>query len=215
MAALTRPAGGVFVALCGLDGAGKSAQARLLAEALRAEGRAVTLTREPGGSPVAEALRRVVVEGDPDSMDVDTELLIFTAARRDHLRRTILPALARGEVVISDRFVGDTVAYQGAAGANRARIEALHAEFCGGVLPDLTLFLTVGRDTALARSAAKGAALAETRMERKDAAFHDRVRALFEAQAEGPGWAAIDASGPLETVAAAIRAALRPLLPAA
>ena len=98
----------MFITFEGIDGSGKSTQARLLADTLRAEGHAVVLTREPGGSPGAEEIRRLVLEGDPDRWSAQTEILLFTAARRDHLERTIEPALARGEIVISDRFADST-----------------------------------------------------------------------------------------------------------
>ena len=104
---------GLFISFEGIDGSGKSTQARLLAERLRAKGREVVLTREPGGSPGAEEIRALVLQGDPDRWSAETELLLFTAARRDHLERTIAPALARGATVICDRFADSTRVYQG------------------------------------------------------------------------------------------------------
>ena len=104
----------MFISFEGIDGCGKSTQARLLAEALRAEGRAVVLTREPGGSPGAEEIRRLLVEGAGERWSAETECLLFTAARRDHLERTIRPALAAGRTVITDRFADSTRVYQGA-----------------------------------------------------------------------------------------------------
>ena len=104
---------GGFISFEGIDGSGKSTQARLLADALRQLGRVVTLTREPGGSPGAEEIRRLVLEGAPDRWSPETELLLFTAARRDHLEKTIRPALERGEVVITDRFADSSRMYQG------------------------------------------------------------------------------------------------------
>ena len=97
-----------FITLEGVDGSGKSTQAKLLKEALEAEGHSVLLTREPGGSPGAEEIRSLVLEGEPDRWSAETEILLFTAARRDHLERTILPALAAGTIVICDRFVDST-----------------------------------------------------------------------------------------------------------
>ena len=99
---------GLFLSFEGIDGSGKSTQARLLADALRAHGHLVTLTREPGGSPGAEEIRRLVLEGATDRWSPETEILLFTAARRDHLEKTIRPALARGEIVITDRFADST-----------------------------------------------------------------------------------------------------------
>ncbi|MCR9140141.1 MAG: dTMP kinase, partial [Alphaproteobacteria bacterium] len=104
---------GRFITFEGIDGSGKSTQARLLAEHLRAAGHPVDLTREPGGSPGAEEIRRLVLEGDPDRWSPETELLLFTAARRDHLERVIDPGVAAGRVVISDRFADSTRMYQG------------------------------------------------------------------------------------------------------
>ena len=104
---------GLFISLEGIDGSGKSTQGRRLAETLRQKGHAVTLTREPGGSPGAEEIRRLVLEGHVDRWSAETEILLFTAARRDHLEKTIRPALERGEMVITDRFADSTRMYQG------------------------------------------------------------------------------------------------------
>lgn len=112
----TNGATGLFISFEGIDGSGKSTQARLLAEALQDAGREVVLTREPGGSPGAEEIRALVLQGDPDRWSAETELLLFTAARRDHLERTIRPALAAGKVVICDRFADSTRMYQGQIG---------------------------------------------------------------------------------------------------
>ena len=116
---------GLFLTFEGIDGSGKSTQARLLAGALKADGRDVVLTREPGGSNGAEMIRALLVEGDPDRWSAETEILLFTAARRDHLEKTIEPALAAGKIVISDRFADSTRVYQGAArGALRGMVDA-------------------------------------------------------------------------------------------
>jgi dTMP kinase len=143
---------GLFVSVEGIDGSGKSTQARLLAEHLRAAGETVTLTREPGGSPGAEEIRRLVLQGDPDRWSPETEILLFTAARRDHLERTIRPALARGEVVITDRFADSTRVYQGLTrGDLTATVDRLH-DLMIGVEPDLTLLIDMEARAALARS---------------------------------------------------------------
>ncbi|MGA1234044.1 MAG: dTMP kinase, partial [Lutimaribacter sp.] len=109
----TPPNAGLFISFEGIDGSGKSTQARLLAQTLRTRGLDVVLTREPGGSPGAEEIRALVLEGPPDRWSAETELLLFTAARRDHLERTIRPALAAGQIVICDRFADSTRMYQG------------------------------------------------------------------------------------------------------
>jgi len=146
---------GIFISFEGIDGSGKSTQARLLAEALRARGHTVCHTREPGGSAGAEEIRRLVLEGDADRWSTETELLLFTAARRDHLEKTIRPALARGEVVISDRFADSTRIYQGLTrGDLRDTVDRLHALMIG-VEPDLTVLIDIDPAMGLARAVAR------------------------------------------------------------
>ena len=143
---------GPFVSFERIDGSGKSTQARLLAEALRATGREVVLTREPGGSPGAEEIRRLVLTGDRARWSPETEILLFTAARRDHLERTIRPALQRGPVVVTDRFADSTRLYQGTTrGDLRALVDRLHALMIG-VEPDLTVVIDMDPARALDRS---------------------------------------------------------------
>ena len=130
---------GLFISLEGIDGSGKSTQGRRLAEALRAKRHTVTLTREPGGSPGAEEIRRLVLEGATDRWSPETEILLFTAARRDHLEKTIRPALARGEIVITDRFADSTRVFQGLTRGDLSEtVDRLHTLMIG-VEPDLTL----------------------------------------------------------------------------
>ena len=129
---------GRFITFEGIDGSGKSTQARLLAAYLKSKDIDVVLTREPGGSPGAEDIRRLLVEGDPDRWSGETEILLFTAARRDHVEKTIKPALARGATVISDRFADSTRVYQGAArGDLRDVVDRLHDQMIG-IEPHLT-----------------------------------------------------------------------------
>ena len=143
---------GLFVSFEGIDGSGKSTQARLLADRLRGIGRDVELTREPGGSPGAEEIRRLLVEGPPDRWSPETEVLLFTAARRDHLERRIQPALARGAVVISDRFADSTRVYQGAVrGDLTGLVDRLH-DLAIGIEPDLTFLIDTDPARAHARS---------------------------------------------------------------
>ena len=141
----------MFITFEGIDGSGKSTQARTLAEALRALGHNPVLTREPGGSPGAEEIRRLVLEGGPDRWSAETELLLFTAARRDHLERTIAPALAAGRVVICDRFADSTRMYQGLSrGDLRATVDTLHRLMIGRD-PDLAFLIDIDPETGLAR----------------------------------------------------------------
>lgn len=206
------PLTGRFISFEGIDGSGKSTQARLLAEALRAEGQEVVLTREPGGSPGAEEIRRLLVEGDPGRWSAETEILLFTAARRDHLERTISPALAAGHTVISDRFADSTRVYQGATrGDLRGTVDALHARMIG-MEPDLTLVIDMDPDAALARGLARRSG--EDRFEDFGAAFQHRLRAGFLKLAEdAPDRVRlIDGARTPEAVALDVRAALDPVL---
>lgn len=199
---------GAFITFEGVDGAGKTTQRGRLAAAFAAAGRPVVETREPGGSEGAEAIRRLLVEGAPGRWSPETELLLFTAARRDHMERTVGPALAGGAVVLCDRFVDSTRAYQAAGrGLDRARVDALHAAFIGRE-PDLTLIFDLDPAEALARQAARGGG--EARFEGFGLAFQQRLRAAFRAiaEAEPARCAVIDASGDADAVAARVRAAV-------
>lgn len=192
---------GAFLSFEGIDGSGKSTQARLLAEALRAAGRAVTLTREPGGSPGAEEIRRLVLTGDPDRWSPETEILLFTAARRDHLEKTILPALARGEVVVTDRFADSTRMYQGLRGAGLTEtVDRLHSLMIGRE-PDLTFLIDI--DPAVGLSRAQARAGDEMRFEEMGLATQARMRDGFLALAAGnPRFRVIDGARAAEAVAA-------------
>ena len=149
---------GAFLSFEGIDGSGKSTQARLLRASLETLGHTVLLTREPGGSPGAEEIRRLVLEGEPDRWSPQTELLLFTAARRDHLEKTIRPAVARGDVVLTDRFADSTRMYQGLTRGNlRAEVDALHALMIG-VEPDLTFLIDIPPEAGLARATARAGA---------------------------------------------------------
>lgn len=174
---------GAFITFEGGEGAGKSTQIRLLAQALEAQGRKVVLTREPGGSQGAEQIRRLLVEGTADRWDGLTEALLLYAARRDHLRCVILPALAEGACVLCDRFNDSTLAYQGYGhGMPRAQLDALYQMIAEGVSPDLTLILDLPVAVGLQRAGRRGGG--EGRYEGMDIAFHDRLRAGFLAIAQ-------------------------------
>lgn len=170
-------AGGLFITFEGIDGSGKSTQARRLAECLRAVGREVVLTREPGGSPGAEEIRALVLEGDPERWSAETEILLFTAARRDHLERTINPALDAGKIVICDRFADSTRVYQGVSrGDLRGMVDQLHALMIGRE-PDLTLLIDMDPDTGHTRALARRGH--EERFEDFGPDLQRRMRAAF------------------------------------
>jgi dTMP kinase len=200
---------GVFITLEGPDGAGKSVQARRLADVLRELGRDVVPTREPGGTPLGEAVRDVVLGGSGTAPARDA--LLFNAARAVLVSDVIRPALERGAIVISDRFADSTFAYQGAAGVDPGILATLQLLATGGLQPDLTILLDLPVDVALARRRA-GPSGERTRFEddpAHDHAFHERVRALYLAVAEGDParWRVIDAARPVEAVAEDVRAA--------
>ncbi|WP_144184875.1 dTMP kinase [Elioraea rosea] len=199
---------GRFITLEGGEGAGKTTQRSLLAASLRASGLEVLETREPGGEAGAEAIRALLVSGEPGRWEPLAETLLHYAARAQHVARVIEPGLARGAWVVSDRFADSTAVYQGAGqGLAAERIAAVHAATLGGFAPDLTLILDVPVETGLARAGQRG----ETnRYERFDAGFHARIREGFLAiaAAEPRRCTVIDASRPPGQVAAAIREAL-------
>ena len=197
---------GHFFSFEGIDGSGKSTQAKALAATLRDLGHRVSLTREPGGSPGAEEIRRLVLEGDPNRWSAETELLLFTAARRDHLERTIRPALARGEVVITDRFADSTRMYQGLSRGDLAEtVDSLHRMMIG-IEPDLTFLIDIDPEVGLAR--AKARAGLEMRFEAMGLDLQARMRAGFLAlAARTPRFRVISGDAAPDTVAAAVKAA--------
>jgi dTMP kinase len=199
---------GRLISFEGIDGSGKSTQARLLADYLCAAGADPVLTREPGGSPGAEDIRRLLVEGDPDRWSPETELLLFTAARRDHLERTIAPALAAGRDVITDRFADSTRVYQGATrGDLRALVDRLHSLMIGSD-PDLTFVIDMPPEIALTRGLARGSG--EDRFEEFGIAFQTALRAGFLdlVRTSSDRCVLIDGNRPQDAVARDIAAAL-------
>ena len=204
---------GLFITFEGIDGAGKSSHIETLAQALRAAGRQVTLTREPGGTPLAEKLRAMLLH---DSMDALTETLLVFAARRDHLRCVIEPALTRGEVVLCDRFTDATFAYQGAGRGFDLEVLsymehlaqtgiALYADLMRN--PDLTLWFDVPPEVAAERLAA---ARAPDRFEAEGVEFFTRVARGYADRAAGAPqrFARLDGAQPREQVAAQMLAAV-------
>lgn len=206
---------GKFIALEGGEGAGKSTQARLLAEALRQRGQSCVITREPGGTPGAEAIRGLLLGTEGEGWHPRAEALLFAAARSDHVERLIMPALERGEWVICDRFVDSSRAYQGGGGGlSDAEVMDLHRIGSAGLLPDLTLLFEVTPDIVAQRLALRDGDQAD-RIGGRDAAYHAAVAAAFRrfADAEPDRFARIDGDGSAEIVHAAVMAALEPLLP--
>ena len=203
---------GLFVSFEGIDGSGKSTQARMLADRLRADGVDVIHTREPGGSPGAEEIRALVLQGDPDRWSAETEILLFTAARRDHLERTIQPALEAGKVVICDRFADSTRMYQGLSRGNlRAKVDALH-DLMIGVEPDLTLLIDMDPETGLSRAKARNTV--EERFEDFGASLQEAMRAGFLALAKeyADRFRVIDGARDADSVAEDVWAAVSPHL---
>ena len=207
---------GVFISFEGGEGAGKSTQLRRLADRLNGGRREVVVTREPGGSPGAEAIRDLLVTGAAERWSPVTETLLMYASRRDHLERVIVPALERGAVVLCDRFADSTRAYQGAGGGAAAGlIAALETHVLEELRPDLTLVLDLPVAAGLGRAAGRGGG--EARFESKGEAFHQRLRDGFLAIAAAePGRCRVlDGSGDVDAVAEAVWAAVEARLAAA
>jgi dTMP kinase len=205
---------GRFISLEGGEGAGKSTQLRRLASALRERGLEVVETREPGGSPGAEAIRALLLQGDEDRWTPGAEALLFAAARADHVAKTIQPALAAGKWVLSDRFLDSSIAYQGGAGGLGADvIRELHMVGSGGFLPDRTLLLELPGDAAAERAALRDAGGGD-RIGSRSSEYHVRVAASFRSVAmeEPDRFRIIDASGAPEAVTERVLDALHDLL---
>jgi len=201
---------GKFIAFEGGEGAGKSTQASLLAETLRARGRDVLVTREPGGTPGAEAIRKLLLDTAGDGFLPRAEALLFAAARADHVERLIRPALEAGHWVLCDRYLDSSRAYQGGGGGLADDdLLALHRLGSGGLLPDLTLLIEVSPEEAAKRIAHRDGEEAD-RIGGRPAEYHARVAAAFRsfAEAEPARFAVIDGNVPREITQAAILAAL-------
>jgi dTMP kinase len=194
---------GRFVTFEGGEGVGKSTQVERLRGRLGALGREVVVTREPGGSPRAEAIRASILAGRAKPFGPLAEAALFSAARADHLDRLIRPALARGAVVLCDRFADSTRAYQGALGDLDARlIRALERVVVGDTRPDLTILLDAPAQTGLARARRRWGGAAADRFEAEEGAFHERLRRAFlDLAAAEPGrFVVVDADRPPEAV---------------
>lgn len=212
-AAATLP--GKFITLEGGEGSGKSTQIRLLAANLRERGLEVVETREPGGTPSAEAIRELLLGGEADRWNPRAEALLFAAARSDHVEKLIRPALERGAWVICDRYIDSNRAYQaGASGLADDDVMAAHRIGSQGLMPDRTLLLALPLDVAAERAALRDAGRAD-RFGARGRSFHERVAAAFSryAEAEPRRFRQIDASGAPEIVNRHIVGAISDLLP--
>ena len=204
---------GLFISFEGIDGSGKSTQARLLAEHLETLGHTVVLTREPGGSPGAEEIRALVLQGDPDRWSAETELLLITAARRDHLERTIRPAVAAGKIVVCDRFADSTRMYQGLSrGDLRETVDTLHTLMIG-VEPDLTVLIDMNPSQGLERALSRKTA--EERFEDFGEDLQVAMRAGFLALADefADRFVVVDGGRDVAAVAADVRQCIAKHLP--
>jgi dTMP kinase len=203
---------GLFITLEGPEGAGKSTNREYLAEHLRAQGLDVVLSREPGGTPLAERIRELLLAPSDEAMAADTELLLVFAARAQHLAQVIRPALARGAVVLCDRFTDATYAYQGGGrGLSQERIAALEAFVQGELRPDLTLIFDLPVEVGLARASARGRL---DRFEQEGRAFFDAVRHTYlqRAAAEPQRYRVVNAAQTLNEVQVALAGLLPELL---
>ena len=199
-----------FIAIEGVDGAGKGVQSRVLCQAMRALGLEVVLSREPGGSPGAEEIRRLLVEGEPGRWDAMTELLLINAARRSHLVETVWPALAAGKWVISDRFADSSRAFQGVAGGlGLCLVDEMHRLVTDDFAPELCIVLDLDPAGSLARARGRGGK--EDRFEKKGLAYQQEVRHGFRLLVErSPDThVLIDAGHSIDDVSAAVFAAVR------
>ena len=197
---------GLFISFEGIDGSGKSTQTKRLAKRLQQDGHEVVLTREPGGSVGAEEIRALVLQGDPDRWSAETEILLFTAARRDHLECTILPALASGKTVICDRFADSTRMYQGLSrGDLRKLVDCLHTLMIPRN-PDITLLIDMDPETGLSR--AKARSTKEERFEDFGLQLQQTMRTGFLALAKeySDRFKVIDGHGSADNIAADIYA---------
>ncbi|MCK4911690.1 MAG: dTMP kinase [Thermodesulfovibrionales bacterium] len=207
-----RASKGMFISFEGGEGAGKSTHVRMAAEALEAEGHEVIMTAEPGGTPISQCIRGVLLDTAHQAMEPVTELLLYAAARRQHLQELILPALEEGKVVITDRFSDSTAAYQGTGrGLDMRLIEELDRIVTGGIKPELTVLLDMDVELGLERNRGAGK---QDRLEMEQVEFHKRVREGFLAiaKAEPERVKLVDASGSKQEVQTLVMEAMREAL---
>jgi dTMP kinase len=204
---------GLFITFEGPDGSGKSTQARMLAARLRDQGRQVLESVEPGGTPIGQQIRRILLDPANRELTPVAELLLMFAARAQNVEQWILPALAEGKVVISDRFTDSSVAYQGSGrGLGWETVLAVDHIACHGLVPDLTICVDIDTETGLSRALARGGA--DTRLEEQAIEFHRRAREAYHelARREPQRFRLIDGRGTLEAVAAEVWEQVAPLL---
>jgi dTMP kinase len=216
MSTTRRGAGGLFITFEGPDGSGKSTQARMLAERLRREGRDVLESVEPGGTPIGQQIRRILLDPANKELTATSELLLMFAARAQNVEQWILPALERGAIVVSDRFTDSSIAYQGAGrGLGWEKVLDLDRIACHGLVPDRTLCIDIDTETGLARALSRepGPA-AELRFEEQAVEFHHRVRAAYHdlAARDPQRFRLIDGRGTPDAVAAKVWEQVFPLI---
>ncbi len=203
---------GLFITFEGLDGSGKTTQIERLAERLRSVGREVVVAVEPGGTRIGQQIRRILLDASNQEMAPTTEMLLYFASRAQNLVEVVRPGLARGAVVLADRFTDSTLAYQGyGRELGEEAVRSLHRIACADLEPDLTVLLDMDPETALARARERGQA---NRMDEQAAQFYDRVRHAYLAMAarQPHRFHVVDARQAPETVAAAVWEAVKPLL---
>ena len=205
----------LFLTFEGMDGAGKTTQMRLLAEHLRARGRDVLETAEPGGTRIDIEIRRILLDGANRELGPTAEMLLYFACRAQNVDEWIMPALAAGKIVLSDRFTDSTLVYQGSGrGLGAETVMTLDRIACRGLVPDLTLLIDIDADTSLARAHARNASdhTGETRMDEQSLDFHRQVYEAYHAlAAREPGrFRVIDGRAGIEAIAAEIRKAVEP-----
>jgi dTMP kinase len=206
---------GLFITFEGPDGSGKSTQSRMLAERLRGEGRPVLESVEPGGTPIGQQIRRILLDPSNKELTATSELLLMFAARAQNVEQWILPALREGKIVVSDRFTDSSIAYQGSGrGLGWEKVLDLDRIACHGLVPDLTICVDIDSETGLTRALARGGR--ETRLEEQAIEFHRRAREAYHelARRDPQRFRLIDGSGTPEGIAAKVWEQVAPLLPA-